>query len=112
MSDLNEALAEVWDATAVDAEPAAFNAAVLERVARRRALHELGFAALIAVAVWAIASALGPVIAGFAAPLAALIAAPPVVIALVVVGASLGLLALMRWRFRIDAGFWTLGLRR
>jgi len=112
MSDLDKALAQVWEATALDSQPAVFNAAVLERVARRRALHELGFAALITVAVWAVASALGPVIAGFAAPLAQLITATPVITAIGLVGAGLGLVALMRWWFRVEPGFWTLGLRR
>lgn len=112
MSDLDKALSEVWGATTVEAQPAAFNAAVLERIARRRALHELGVAALIAVAVWAVASALDPVIASFASPLGQLITATPVVTALVLVGGGLGLLALMRSKFRIEAGFWTLGLRR
>jgi ferric-dicitrate binding protein FerR (iron transport regulator) len=112
MSDLDKALADVWDATAVEDEPAAFNAAVLERIARRRALHELGFAALIAVAVWAIASALGPAVAGFAAPLAQMINTTPVVTVIVLVGAGLGLIAVMRGRFKVEPGFWSLGLRR
>lgn len=112
MSDLDKALAEVWDATAVEDEPAAFNAAVLERIARRRAFHELGFAALIAVAVWAIASALGPATAGFAAPLAQLINATPVLTAIVLVGAGLGLFVLIRGGFKVEPGFWSLGLRR
>ncbi len=111
MSDLDDALAQVWEQTSVDTAPLAFNAGVFEQIARRRARLELGVAALIAVAVWAVAMALGPLLMRVMTQMGVLIVSAPVLIAMGMVGAGIGLVALMQVRRRVDRDWWTLGLR-
>lgn len=111
MSDLDRALGEIWDATSVDETPVSFNAAVFERVAMRRARGELGVAAIIAIAVWAVASALGPAFSAIASPLGQLMSTAPMAIALGLMTAGLGAVALVRWRSWIAPAFWMVGLR-
>lgn len=91
MRNLNEALAEVWEETQVDTVDADFNSLVFEKVARRRAIRELGVAALIATAVWAIAWALGPVLASVWQPLNLVATASPVLLGTGLVAGGLGL---------------------
>lgn len=112
MTQLDEALAEVWTETSVVHEPTAFSAAVLERMARRRALSELLIAATLAVAVLAVAMALGPVLGRETGLLDTILTAPPVVSSLVTIAAGLGAVSILRSRSVIERGFWSLGLGR
>ena len=112
MTKLDAALNDIWDATAVHEGSAAFNAAVLERVARRRALRELMMAAVIAVAVWAVALGLGPVLGAQAQVLAGAATEQTVMASLAVIAAGLGLFAALSMRSAVERGFWTLGLLR
>ncbi len=112
MAKLDDALAEIWDATCVADAPAAFSAAVLERVARRRTMREMAMAAVIAVAVWAVALALGPVLIADAGLVSTALSAPPVMASLAIIAAGLGLFAALRVRGAVERGFWSLGLLR
>jgi len=97
MSNLDDALAEVWTATSVDQPGAAFRAGVLERIAKRRMRADAGVAFAIALALTAIAWAAAPLSSVFAAALSQAVAAEPVMTAAGVIAVGLAVLV---WRRR------------
>ena len=112
MSKLDAVLEEIWDRTTVADAPAAFNAAVLERLARRRTLQEVAMAAVIAVAIFAVALGLGPALAAEDGLLAGAILRQPVTASLAIIACGLGVFAALRMFSAIERGFWSMGLLR
>lgn len=112
MTQLDEALAEVWKATRADHASVAFSAAVLERLAVRRVVSEVLVAATIAFAVLAVAMALGPALGTEAGLLYQILNASPVPTSLVIIAAGFGAVPILRNWTEIERGFWSLGLSR
>lgn len=100
MTDLDDALGEVWAATAVERGDAAFRAGVLERIARRRMREEAGFALAIALALTAIAWAAAPFASVLAAAVSAVVGSEPVMMTAGVIAVGL---AVLEWRRRSTA---------
>ena len=112
MTKVDDVLSEVWAATSDAPAPLAFNAAVLERIARRRALTDIAFAAMLAFAVWAVAMALGPALAAQAGLLNAILTTPAVLYSLQIVVTGLAVVYAMRNMPVIRRSVWPLVLRR
>ena len=112
MTKLDGALDEIWTATKVVDASAAFNAAVLERIARRRVLKEMAMAAVIAVAVWAVSLGMGEVLSSEAGLSNRAFSEAWILASCGVVATGLALFAALRMGRGIERGFWSLGLLR
>jgi hypothetical protein len=91
MNKLDAVLAEVWDETAVAIAEPGFNATVLERLARRRARREFMYGTVLAIAIWAIALLLGPLVTKIFVQAEGLAMLEPVLIAGGLIASGLGL---------------------
>ncbi len=101
MNNLDAVLAEVWDETAIQSAQSAFNVPVLEKIARRKAASELGFGAVLAIAVWSIALLLGPMVTQTLIQSESLFTRDPILIASGLIAAALALPVLIQHRARL-----------